>query len=324
MVTVTGPGGVGKTRLALAVAAAVAPRPAGTERCSSTWCGSLIRGWWLDPRRRRRRSRAAAGRRRRRARGGARPSRRVGSSRQLRARARRRARLPGADPRRVPGRSPCSRPVGPACSCRTSGCTQCLGCAFRPMGRRRRAVPGPGRRHLVATPACRTSLGSPRSAGRSTAWPWRSSWLRPGTRRSVSMASRPGSTTGCGSSPPGPASSTGTGHSAMRSTGATACSTRANRRVLRASPCSPAGSTSMPRSPSPPTADRAQRSATAWRASPTTACCSSIPRPRPGIGCSRPSASTVSSGSTAAGELDVLRRRHAGWCRRQIESLQAR
>ena len=41
--------------------------------------------------------------------------------------------------------------------------------------RRRRAVPGPGGRHLAAAPVGYRA-GSPRSAGRSTAWPWRSSW----------------------------------------------------------------------------------------------------------------------------------------------------
>ena len=44
----------------------------------------------------------------------------------------------------------------------------------------------------------------PRCAARWTAWRWRSSWPRPGTRRSASTGSRPVSTSGCGSSPPAP------------------------------------------------------------------------------------------------------------------------
>ena len=54
----------------------------------------------------------------------------------------------------------------------------------------RAAASGPGSSTPRASPCC---------AGPWMAWPWRSSWLRPGARRSGSMGWRPGSISACAS-----------------------------------------------------------------------------------------------------------------------------
>ena len=71
-----------------------------------------------------------------------------------------------------------------------------------------------------------------------------------------------------------------------------------DRHCYAGSPCSPRGSTSTRRAPSPEPAATARRSPTAWPAWPNTACSSSNAASRPGIGRWRRSASTASSSWT--------------------------
>ena len=88
-----------------------------------------------------------------------------------------------------------------------------------------------------------------------------------------------------------------------------------DRRCCAASPCSPRGSTSTRPAPSP--ADR-RTCRDRRRAGPpgrATACSSSSAASRPGTGRWRRSASTASSGWTQAGELDQIRAGHERWCR---------
>ena len=63
------------------------------------------------------------------------------------------------------------------------------------------------------------------------------------------------------------------------------------------------------------------RSPTGWPGWPSTACSSSSAASRPGTGRWRRSASTASSGWTDAGELDAIRAGHERWCRLAVAAL---
>ncbi|MFD0527137.1 ATP-binding protein [Kitasatospora arboriphila] len=69
----------------------------------------------------------------------------------------------------------------------------------------------------------RCANGSPPSANGSTAWHWRSNWPRRAGPRSGRTVSPQASPTSCGSWPAAPGPTTGTGRYGRRSTGATTC-----------------------------------------------------------------------------------------------------
>ena len=82
---------------------------------------------------------------------------------------------------RAAPRSPCWRPAGPGSSSRTSGCTSYRGCRSSAAVAMLSTCSPPGWPPRRATPRRRTPCGWRRCAGRWTAWRWPSSWPRPGS-----------------------------------------------------------------------------------------------------------------------------------------------
>ena len=258
LVTLTGAGGSGKTRLALAAATALATEAAGRR---------ALRRPRLGPRRRA----TGAGRSRRHSTPTTRPT----------------TRSPPPSPRSARGRScscsttsssccrksPRSRPCSPArrnCSSSRRAVRRCvcpasasIPCRRLPRRRRRPAStrspavtpsasssPAPSRSRRTSRSRTTTPRPSPGSAGGSTGFPSRSSWRRSGRgccRRTSWSAGSPTRST-C-SSRARATSPSGSRRCGRRSTGATPCWQRASGRRSPGSPSSPAASRSTPRRP---------------------------------------------------------------------------
>ena len=181
---------------------------------------------------------------------------------------------------------------------------------------RRRVLPRPrcGRSSRPSSSRTRTRPQSRESVADSTGSRWRSS-SRPHAsscchRRRFSAGSRSGST----SSPAAPTTCRrGNAPSGMRSTGATTCSSRPSRPCSRDSESSRAVARSKWPTPSAATRGTSARCSRASPPSSTRASSGSRTAPTASLAsaCSRRSGSTRSSGSRTSGELEEFHRRHA-------------
>ena len=157
-------------------------------------------------------------------------------------------------------------------------------------GRRGVAVPRAGRAgRRPRAPRRPTGRASARSAAGSTAAPSPSSWRPPGCPRSASTASSGASASGSTCCRAGRGSTSATSRCARRSTGATACSTRPTRRCCGGCRSSPPRSPPRRRrrwpattnGPGEPGSDAPARGGRrASPGSPSTACCVTAPGER--------------------------------------------
>ena len=184
-----------------------------------------------------------------------------------------------------------------------------------------------------------TGRGSARSAAASTAAPSPSSWRRRGCPPSDSTGSSAASASGSTCCRAGRGSTSATGRSARRSTGATGCSTRPTRPSCGASRSSPRRSPPTRRRPSPARVRRALPGTVTprWRPVSRRLAEHSLLVTAPGeqtrhrvldsirqYGLARMAETTAPDGADAADELSEVRRRHHAWATAEVEALHRR